>query len=107
MLLIVPGRNPLTKEKSEDAADLLRALANSHRVAIVVELADGELCVHELVDAVGVNQPLVSQHLRVLRAARLVEAHRRGREIVYSLADDHVAHIVKDAVLHGTERNRL
>ena len=102
----MPARNPLTRESSEDAADLLRALANSHRVAIVVELADGERCVHELVDAVGVNQPLVSQHLRVLRAARLVKGHRRGREIAYCLANEHVAHIVQDAVLHGTERKR-
>lgn len=96
----------MAKEESEHAADLLRALANPHRVAIVVELADTERCVHELVDAVGINQPLVSQHLRVLRAARLVEGRRRGREIAYCLADEHVAHIVQDAVLHGTERSR-
>lgn len=95
-----------TKEETENAADLLRALGNPHRVAIVGELADGERCVHELVDAVGINQPLVSQHLRTLRAARLVQGQRRGQEVAYSLADEHVAHIVQDAVLHGTERNQ-
>jgi ArsR family transcriptional regulator len=35
-----------------------------------------------------------------------VEGRRRGREIAYCLADEHVAHIVQDAVLHGTERSR-
>ena len=46
-------------------------------------------------------QPLVSQHLRVLRAAGVVTGARRGREIEYSLTDEHVAHIVADAVSHA------
>lgn len=96
----------LAREESEHAADLLRALANPHRVSIVAELMHAERCVHELVDAVGINQPLVSQHLRVLRAARLVRGRRRGREIAYCLADEHVAHIVQDALLHGRERSQ-
>lgn len=88
----------------EAAAELLRALANPHRVAIVLALADGERFVHELVDALGVAQPLVSQHLRVLKDVHLVEGHRRGREVAYALTDRHVAHIVGDAVAHATER---
>lgn len=83
------------------AADLLRALASPHRLAIVRHLDGGARCVHELVDALGVSQPLVSQHLRVLRASHVVRAERRGREIAYSLADHHVAHIVHDAVVHA------
>lgn len=58
---------------------------------------------HELVDALDVAQPLVSQHLGVLRAARLVTSHREGREMRYSLRDAHVAHIVGDAVDHAAE----
>lgn len=88
------------------AAELLRALSSPHRVAIVLELANGERCVHELVDALGVTQPLVSQHLRVLRAERLVSSRRRGREVAYALSDHHVAHIVQDAVAHANERSR-
>ena len=49
------------------------------------------------------SQPLVSQHLRILRGARLVGVERQGREAVYSLADQHVAHIVADAVHHSKE----
>jgi ArsR family transcriptional regulator, zinc-responsive transcriptional repressor len=88
------------------AAELLRALSNPHRLAIVLELAHGERCVHELVDAMGVSQPLVSQHLRILRGERLIAARRRGREVAYTLADEHVAHIVQDAMIHANERNR-
>lgn len=85
------------------AGDLLRALAAPLRIAIVIELADGPRCVHDLVDDLGEPQPLVSQHLRVLRAAGVVTGERRGREIAYSLTDAHVGHIVADAVTHVQE----
>ncbi|MFI0446484.1 ArsR/SmtB family transcription factor [Actinomadura sp. 6N118] len=85
------------------ASELLRALASPVRLGIVRELAGGGRRVHELVAALGVSQPLVSQHLRVLRASRIVIARRMAREIEYSLVDDHVAHIVLDAIRHADE----
>jgi DNA-binding transcriptional ArsR family regulator len=87
----------------EPAGELLKVLAAPARLAIVTELAQQPRFVHELVDRLGMSQPLVSQHLRVLRGARLVGVERRGREAVYSLADQHVAHIVADAVHHSKE----
>jgi len=89
----------------ENASQLLRALTAPIRLAIIDLLARGPLCVHEVVDALSIPQPLASQHLRVLRGARLVSTRRRGREVVYSLADDHVAHIVRDASRHAQERS--
>jgi ArsR family transcriptional regulator, zinc-responsive transcriptional repressor len=85
------------------AGDLLRALAAPVRIAIVLELLTGSRCVHDLVDAIGVAQPLVSQHLRILKAAGVVHGERQGREVLYSLVDDHLAHIVVDAVAHAEE----
>ncbi len=89
-----------------EAAELFRALAAPVRVGLLVELSHEERCVHDLVDALGVAQPLVSQHLRILRGAGLVTSRRRGREVVYSLCDEHVAHIVRDAVHHVAEQPR-
>jgi ArsR family transcriptional regulator len=86
-----------------DAAELLRALGTPHRLAIVLELADGPRCVHELVDSLGISQSLASQHLRVLRSIGLVSGTRRGKETLYALADEHVAHIARDALIHGAE----
>ncbi|GAA1950866.1 metalloregulator ArsR/SmtB family transcription factor [Amycolatopsis minnesotensis] len=86
-----------------DAGELLRALAAPVRIAIVLQLRDGDRCVHELVDALDVAQPLISQHLRVLKAAGVVHGERRGREVAYGLVDDHLAHIVVDAVEHVQE----
>ncbi|GIH20594.1 transcriptional regulator [Rugosimonospora africana] len=87
----------------EAAGELLRALASPLRIAIVTELGAGARCVHELVDTLDVPQPLVSQHLRVLRGAGVVRGDRRGREIEYSLTDQHIAHIVADAISHAGE----
>ncbi|MES5825387.1 metalloregulator ArsR/SmtB family transcription factor [Streptomyces sp. RG80] len=87
----------------QPASDLLRALASPVRIGIVRELSEGGKYVHELVAALGVSQPLVSQHLRVLRTSRIVTAHRQAREIQYALTDDHVAHIVLDAIRHAQE----
>ncbi len=90
-------------QEYEAAGELLKALSAPARLAIVAELAERPRFVHELVDRLEMSQPLVSHHLRVLRAARLVGVERRGREAVYSLADQHVSHIVADAVHHSGE----
>lgn len=86
-----------------EAGELLRALAAPVRIAIVLQLHGAERCVHELVEALGVSQPLISQHLRVLKSAGVVTGQRHGREVVYRLVDEHLAHIVVDAVAHAEE----
>jgi ArsR family transcriptional regulator, zinc-responsive transcriptional repressor len=85
------------------ASALLKALVAPMRLALVDLLSDAPRCVHELVGALDVPQPLVSQHLKVLRSAGLVATTRRGREVVYRLADEHVSHVVRDAVAHARE----
>jgi ArsR family transcriptional regulator len=93
----------LERRQLDEASELLKTLAAPVRLAILVELDRGPRCVHELVSVLEVSQPLVSQHLRVLRGGRLVAAERRGREVVYRLLDEHVAHIVHDAIRHSEE----
>ncbi|MGH3775235.1 MAG: ArsR/SmtB family transcription factor [Pseudonocardiaceae bacterium] len=104
-----PGRPPPApaairpRETLVAAGELLRALAAPVRIAIVLQLRDSGRCVHELVDALGVSQPLISQHLRVLKSAGVVHGERHGREVVYRLVDEHLSHIVVDAVTHVEE----
>src|ERR1700758_2560360 len=98
--MMTPGR---PDPSLEAASELLRALASPVRRVIVRELAAQGMAVPELVAALGVSQPLVSQHLRVLRTSRIVTARRHAREIRYPLTDEHVAHIVLDAIRHATE----
>ena len=88
-------------ETVQAASSLLSALAAPMRLSIVASLLEhGSRCVHQLVDELGAPQPLVSQHLRVLRGARLVVGERRHREVHYTLVDRHVGHIVRDALEH-------
>lgn len=95
------------KQTLAAAGDILRALAAPVRIAIVLQLRESERCVHELVVALGVTQPLISQHLRVLKAAGVVQGERNGREVLYRLVDDHLSHIVVDAVAHAEEGRTL
>ncbi|ARD41645.1 ArsR/SmtB family transcription factor [Actinomyces gaoshouyii] len=91
----------------EDSAviRLFKALANPVRATIIHRLTRGNADVTELVELTGVSQPLVSHHLRVLREAHLVEARRDGRRQSYSIIDEHVAHIVLDAIKHTKEHD--
>lgn len=94
----------LPARASFDAAgDLLRALAAPVRIAIVLQLREQARCVHELVHVLDVPQPLVSQHLRILKAAGVVDGVRSGREVLYRLVDHHLADIVVTAVTHAAE----
>jgi ArsR family transcriptional regulator len=90
-------------ERYEPAGELFKALASPVRLAIVDLLAAEPRFVHQLVELTGLTQPHVSQHLRVLRQAGVVRGVRQHREIAYGLRDEHVAHIVRDALAHGAE----
>jgi len=71
----------------EPAAALLKALADPNRLTILATLADGdgEVCVCDFTDALPLNQPAVSHHLRILREAELVDCERRGTWVYYWL----------------------
>lgn len=84
------------------AAELFKALSSPARVALLQLLAE-PATVSSLVTSTGLSQPLVSQHLRVLRGAGLVVVTRSGREAIYSVADHHITHVIEDAVHHVLE----
>lgn len=82
-----------------DAAQLLRALANEHRLMILCLLAEGEFSVGALNERVPLSQSALSQHLAVLRADALVETRRESQTIYYSLASGPVRALIE--TLHG------
>ncbi len=82
---------------------LFKVVANRTRLAALLALEQRPQCVHSLVATLGLPQPLVSQHLRVLREAGLVRATRNGKEVEYAIADGHVSHLVSDALDHVRE----
>ncbi|BCR80682.1 hypothetical protein SK1NUM_11250 [Arachnia rubra] len=89
----------------ESVSAFFKALANPVRAAIVHLLSVQERTVGQLVEELGLAQPMVSQHLRVLRGARMVATRRQGQGIWYSICDQHIAHILGDAMKHTQEGN--
>ena len=85
------------------AAELLGVLSSPIRLRLLLLLEERPRRVTDLVDELGVSQPLVSRHLRVLREAGLVTGRREGREVIYEVADHHVSHVVADAIAHAAE----
>lgn len=79
------------------AAQVFLALCDPTRLHIVQKLAKSKGCVQEIGKIVGKNQPNVSQHLRVLKEAGLVETRRDGKRICYSLKDAKVKKLIEIA----------
>ena len=81
-------------------AELFAALSDPTRVRIVGLLAHTEMCVGDLCLVLGMSQPAVSHHLRLLRTLRLVTARKEGKHVFYSLVDDHIHQLFHQGVDH-------
>ncbi len=79
----------------------LSALTTPSRLLILSHLRQGPATVTDLTAAVGMEQSAVSHQMRLLRTMGLVTAQRHGRNIVYSLYDEHVAALLDEAVYHS------
>jgi ArsR family transcriptional regulator, zinc-responsive transcriptional repressor len=84
-------------------AEMFKALSTPSRLRILCALSGAPSSVTTLVEATRLSQPLVSQHLKTLRGNNLVTVTRTGREALYALADDHVAHVIRDTIAHTRE----
>jgi DNA-binding transcriptional ArsR family regulator len=83
----------MAMEQIKELAEIFKALSDPTRLRLVKLLGDhqGALCVNALAHRLGVTQSAVSQHLRVLRQARLVQGERQGYHVHYSLDPDRLA----------------
>lgn len=94
------------RRKLERAAGLFRALGDAARLRMLHLLLRGEVCVGELVAALGEKFSTVSQRLRLLRTEGLVSRRRDGSHVYYALADGHVRDLVSNALAHADELDR-
>jgi ArsR family transcriptional regulator, nickel/cobalt-responsive transcriptional repressor len=94
------SRVEMTNVLAGRVASVMQALAVPSRVQILGCLRSGPRTVGELIGAVGMAQSAVSHQLRVLREMKLVMAEKRGRQVLYSLHDDHVASLLDEVVFH-------
>jgi ArsR family transcriptional regulator len=86
----MPLRKPLQDELNTFHAEICAALADTTRIAILYELAEGPRSVGELVAALQAPQGTVSRHLKVLRDRQIATAERDGTHVIYSLSDHRI-----------------
>ena len=86
-----------------DAAELFKIFGDSTRIRILSALAQAEMCVCDIGTVLNMTKSAVSHQLRILRQAKLVKNRRNGKEIFYSLDDDHVLSIINLALQHIKE----
>ena len=91
------------KELLYDLADFFKTFGDTTRVKILYALMEQDLCVADLAEAIGATQSAVSHQLRTLKQSRLVRAKREGKNVVYSLSDDHVHSILDQGMTHICE----
>lgn len=90
----------LAEERAAELADLFRLLGDTSRLRIVLACLDGPIGVSEIAERLGLSVSLVSHHLRLLKAARIVKGTRQGKNIFYAAADDHIRCVISDLAEH-------
>lgn len=101
-----PVRHALDMPDEEilyDLADLFKIFSDTTRVKILFALTTGEMSVNDLSDAVTLSQSAVSHQLRILKQTHLVRFRRDGKQIIYSLSDDHVHTMLSQGMTHICE----
>ncbi len=97
-------RRPLKKIGSEEEisqlADLFRLMGDTSRLRIILTCLHAPISVSDIAEKLELSQSLVSHHLRLLRAARIVRSERRGKQVFYVAADEHIQCVIEDMVAH-------
>ena len=86
-----------------DLAELFKVFGDSTRTNILMALFESEMCVCDIGELLNMTKSAISHQLRILRQSKLVKARKSGKEVFYSLADDHVVKIFEMAIEHVAE----
>ena len=103
-LLIYSYIMKLNELKAIQLSELFSALSDASRVRIIAQLMDGEMSVSALAEGLSMTESAVSHQLRGLRQMHLIRARKSGRQVFYSIEDDHVSRLFTlglDHVIHG------
>ena len=91
------------KEIMDFIGELFKGFSDPTRVHILYLLAEREQCVSDIAEAVDLSQSAISHQLRILKQMQLIKFRREGKNILYSLADDHVKTILEMGLEHVLE----
>jgi ArsR family transcriptional regulator len=88
-------RPDLLRQAAGQAVGALKVLANEDRLLLLCQLSQGEMCVGDLEETLGIRQPTLSQQLGVLRNEGVVSTRREGKNIYYSVADARLIQVLE------------
>ncbi len=101
---ILKAKNNIIKEQNLlTMAEFYKALADSTRIKIIGVLFDNELCVNAIAQLLGMTKSAISHQLRYLREKNIVSNKKDGKEVLYSLADEHIKQIFAISLSHMEE----
>jgi len=89
-----------SEEALAHLADLFRLMGDRSRLSIILACLHEPISVGDIATQLELSPSLVSHHLRLLRAARVLKAERRGKQMFYSACDDHIECVIEDMMAH-------
>lgn len=98
----IVARN-LSDESAAELADVFRLMGDATRLRIVLACLSGPISVGDIATQLDISASLVSHHLRLLRAARVLRAERQGKHVFYSALDRHIECVINDMLAHVRE----
>jgi ArsR family transcriptional regulator, lead/cadmium/zinc/bismuth-responsive transcriptional repressor len=93
----------ITDDQAAELSEMFRLMGDPSRLKIIVACLAAPMSVSDVAARTRLSQSLVSHHLRLLRAARILRAERRGKQVFYAAADEHVRCTIADMIAHVRE----
>ena len=97
----------LSEDQVYELAEMFRLMSDPSRLRIILSCLAEQVSVGDMAQQLRLSPSLVSHHLRLLRAARLLQAERQGRQVFYQITDEHVLRMLGDMVDHVAEEHDL
>lgn len=100
----------INREEIQNLSEIFKLFADETRLRIICAILNTELCVCDLCELLELNQSAVSHQLQLLRSSKLVKYRKEGKQVYYSLKDEHIESIIKMALAHimeGDDKNEL
>ena len=97
-------KNMLDEDTVFNVSNLYKVFSDETRLRILNALLDNELCVYDIAEILDMTHSSISHQLKILRDMKLVKAHKHGKNVYYTLIDDHIEKIIKIGVEHVNEK---
>ena len=96
----MPAKVSITEDQAVELAEMFRLMGDPSRLKIIVACLEESVCVGDIAARLKLSPSLVSHHLRLLRAARVLRAERQGKQVFYVAADEHIRCVILDMTAH-------